>query len=127
MIVPLVQPSKNVEDKVAVGDGVAKVGQGVGHALHLAIVDAHWEVVLDKVAKRSVEVKCAHFIVVDELVLNRKLDLARGDVMLLGNVLKLANDRAENPGEDDDLHALPGRIIDGRSIREDVVGEFIVL
>jgi hypothetical protein len=41
MIIPLVQPSKNVEDKVAVGDGVAEVGQGVSHALHLVIVDAH--------------------------------------------------------------------------------------
>jgi hypothetical protein len=41
MIVSLVQPLKNIEEEVAVGDDAAKVGQVVGHALHLATVVVH--------------------------------------------------------------------------------------
>jgi hypothetical protein len=41
MIVPLVQSPKNVKDEVVDRDGAAKVGQGVGHALHLATIVAH--------------------------------------------------------------------------------------
>jgi hypothetical protein len=41
MIVPLVQPPKNIEYEVAVGDIAAEVGQGVGHAPHLVIVVTH--------------------------------------------------------------------------------------
>jgi hypothetical protein len=45
--------------------------------------------------------------------------------MLLGDVLKLVGDRAEDLGEDDGLHAIPGRVVDRRSVREDVVSEFV--
>jgi hypothetical protein len=55
-----------------------------------------------------------HFTVADELVLDLALDLVQGDAVLLGDVLKLAGDRADDPGEDDTLHAFPGRVIDGR-------------
>jgi hypothetical protein len=41
MIVSHVQPLKNVEDEVVVGDGAVEVDKGVGHTLHLAIVAAH--------------------------------------------------------------------------------------
>jgi hypothetical protein len=40
-------------------------------------------------------------------VLEREPDLVRDDVALLADVLKLVDDRAEDPGDDDPLHALP--------------------
>jgi hypothetical protein len=60
-------------------------------------------------------------------VLNRAPDLVRGDILLLGDVLELTGDHADDLGEDDSLHVVPGRVIDGRSIGEDVVGKFVVL
>jgi hypothetical protein len=75
VIIPLVQPLKNVDDETAVGDGVVEVGQGVSHALHLETIVAHREVALDKVAKRGIEVKHTCFTVVDELMLKRAPDL----------------------------------------------------
>jgi hypothetical protein len=68
------------------------------------------------------------FTVVDELVLVHAPDLVRGDVMILGDVLKLTGDCAEDAGEDDGgLHAIPYMVIDGRSIREGMVDEFVAL
>jgi hypothetical protein len=70
---------------------------------------------------------CAHLAVADELVLEGEPDLVRDDIMLFGNVLKLAVDRAENAGEEDTLHVLPRRVVDGRGIRENVASEVITL
>jgi hypothetical protein len=56
MIVPLVQPLKNVEDEAAVKDNAYGVSHGVGHALHLATIVAHQEVALHKVTKCGIEV-----------------------------------------------------------------------
>jgi hypothetical protein len=129
MIIPFVQPVKNIEDEVTIGDDTTKVGQGVGHAPHLLTVVAHHEVALDEfeVAEHGVKVKHVCFAVADELVLDCAPDLVHRDAVLLCDVLKLANDRVEDLGEDDGLHAIPGRVVDGRSIREDVVSEFIAL
>jgi hypothetical protein len=41
MIVPLVQPLKNIEDEIAVEDYAAEVIHGVGHALHLETIVTH--------------------------------------------------------------------------------------
>jgi hypothetical protein len=123
MIVPFIQPLKNIEDEVAIRDSTAEVG----HAFHLVTVVTHREVTLDKVLERGIEVKRAHFTVADELVLDHAPDLVRSDVVLLGDVLKLIDDRGEDPGEDIGLHAIPGRVIDGRSAGEDVVDEFVAL
>jgi hypothetical protein len=41
MIVPLVQPSKDIEDKVAAGEHSVEVAKGVGHPIHLATVVTH--------------------------------------------------------------------------------------
>jgi hypothetical protein len=111
----------------SMGEAGAEVGQGVGHALHLATVVTHREVTLDEIAEHGIEVKRVHFVVADELVLYHALALARSDAVLLGDVLKLTSDRAEDPRLDDNLHAIPGRVIDGRSVGEDVVDEFVVL
>jgi hypothetical protein len=127
MIILLVQHPKTVKDEVMIGDGAVKVSQGVGHALHLATVLAHQEVALDEVVEHGIKVKHACFIVANELVLHHASDLACGDAMLLGDVLKLAVDRDEDPREDDGFHAIPGRVIDERSVREDMVDEFIAL
>jgi hypothetical protein len=67
------------------------------------------------------------FTIPDELVLDRALDLAHGDVVLLGDVLKFTGDHDKDPGEDDNLHAVSGRVVDGRSMGVDVVGEFVAL
>jgi hypothetical protein len=47
--------------------------------------------------EHGVEVKRACFTVADELVLDHTSDLACGDFVLLGDVLKLAGDRAKDP------------------------------
>jgi hypothetical protein len=47
--------------------------------------------------------------------------------MLLCDVMKLTDDRDVDLGDDDTLHVLPGRVIDGRGIRENVVSEVIAL
>jgi hypothetical protein len=127
MIVPVVQPSKNIEDEVAVGDDAAEVNQGVGHALHLATVVAHREVALDEVAEHGVEVNHVCLVVADELVLDHAPDLALGDTVLIGNIHKLIGDRAKDPREDDTLHALTGRVTDVRGIIGDMFNEVLVL
>jgi hypothetical protein len=53
--------------------------------------------------------------------------LACGNTTLLGDFLKLTNDCAEDTREDDTLHMLPRRVVDGKSIRENVVGKVIAL
>jgi hypothetical protein len=53
--------------------------------------------------------------------------LAHSDAALLGNVLKLTDDRTEDPENDDALNALPSWVIDGRGIGENVVGEVAAL
>jgi hypothetical protein len=88
---------------------------------------AQREVALDEVVERGVKVKHTHFTIANELVLDRAPNLVHGDVVLLGDVLKLIADRAEDPGEDDGFHVIPGRVVDGRSVGEDVVSEFIAL
>jgi hypothetical protein len=80
----------------------SEVDQGVGHALHLATVVTHREVTLHEVVEHSVEVKHACFAIADELVLDHVPDLARGDPVLFGDVLKLTGDHA-NPREDNTL------------------------
>jgi hypothetical protein len=64
-------------------------------------------------------VKRTLFIVTDELMLS--------GVVLLGDVLKLTGDRAKDPGEDDGLYAIPGKVVYERGIGEDVVGMFVAL
>jgi hypothetical protein len=66
--------------------------------------------------EHGIEVKCTHFTVADELVLDRVPDLACDYVVLLGDVPKHTDDCVEDLGEDDCLHAIPGRVIDGRSV-----------
>jgi hypothetical protein len=117
MIIPL----------VAVGDSVVEVGQGVDHVLHLVIAVTHREVTLDEVAECGIKVKRARFAIANEQVLDRAPDLARGDVVLLNDVLKFTGDHVEDSGEDDSLCAIPGRVVDGWSVGEDVVGEFVAL
>jgi hypothetical protein len=48
-------------------------------------------------------------------------------IMLLGNVLKLAGNHAKDSGGDDALHVIPGRVIDGKGIGENVVDEVVAL
>jgi hypothetical protein len=60
MIVPLVQPLKNIKGEVAVRDGLAEDGQGVGQALHLATIVNHREVTMNEVTECGIEVKSEH-------------------------------------------------------------------
>jgi hypothetical protein len=64
----LVQPPKNVEDKDAVFNGRAGVGETVGHSLELAAVLKHREVALNKVTKDSVKMKSTLLTVAEKLV-----------------------------------------------------------
>jgi hypothetical protein len=87
MIVPLVQPSKNVEDKIAIGDHTNEIVKGVNHAHHLATLVTHREVTLDEVAEHGIKVKHTHLAIADELVLEHEPDLAHANTALLGDVL----------------------------------------
>jgi hypothetical protein len=49
------------------------------------------------------------------------------DVALLSDVLKLTGDRTKDPGDDDTLHALPSRVVDGTDIGENVVGKVVAI
>jgi hypothetical protein len=51
--------------------------------------------------ERGIEVKHTRFAIADELVLDRVPNLARVNVVLLGDVLKLTGDRAEDLVEDE--------------------------
>jgi hypothetical protein len=77
--------------------------------------------------KHGVEVKHTRFTVANELVLECEPDLAHGDAVLLGDVLKHIGDHAEDPEDDDALHALLSRDVDRRGIKENVVGEYVAL
>jgi hypothetical protein len=90
-------------------------------------VVAHREVALDEVVEHGVDIKHVCLAVADELVLEHEPDLACGDVVLLGDVLTLTGDRAEDLGDDDALHTLLSKDIDDKGIRENVVGEVIAL
>jgi hypothetical protein len=71
--------------------------------------------------------KRARLAVADELVLEREPDLARGDAVLLGNVLKLTTDHTEDSRDDGAFHVLPSRVVDKRGIKKNIVGEVVVL
>jgi hypothetical protein len=90
---------KDVEDEVVVRDHTADVVEGVSHSLYLVTVVTHREVTLDEVAERGVEVKCVHFAVVDEQVLEHEPNLVCGDTAHLGDILKLAGYRVEDLGD----------------------------
>jgi hypothetical protein len=75
----------------------------------------------------GIEMKHVCFVVATELVLDRVPDLVCSDIMLLGDIRKLVGDRARDLGEDNGLHAVPGRVVDGRCVGEDAVGEFVAL
>jgi hypothetical protein len=70
--------------------------------------------------------KGTRFTLAYELVLERVLYLAHCDITLVGDVLKVASDHAKDPRDDDALHVLPSRVIDGRGIRESMVSKVIV-
>jgi hypothetical protein len=78
-------------------------------------VVAHQEVALDKVV--DIKVKHAFFTIVDELELDCAVDLVCGDAVLLGDVLKLTDDHAEDLGEGDGLHAIPADVACRRRIQ----------
>jgi hypothetical protein len=108
MIVLLDQPSKNIGDEDVIRDLIA-------------------EVTVVEVAERGIEVKCTCFTITDELVLEHAPNLARGDTTLLVDAPKLAGDHVEDLGDDNALHALPSRVVDGRGIEENVVSQIIAL
>jgi hypothetical protein len=78
--------------------------EGVGHALHLAVVVVHVEVALDEGPKRNVEVESAGLAIADELLLDGKPSLMNGVAELMDDVLELDGERAEEPGENDVVH-----------------------
>jgi hypothetical protein len=125
MIIPLVQPSKDIDDEFVVKDHIAQVTEGVSHVVHPTTVVAHREITLDEVVECGAKMKCMCLGVADQLVVERELDLACGGTTLLGDVLKLTDDRVVDPGDDDALHELPLRVVDRRGIRGNVAGKVV--
>lgn len=93
---PLVEAAKNVEDEVAVTDGLAKITEAIGHALHTAAVFVGAEITLHERAKLDVEEKGAGLSIADELLLKAEPNGASS-----GRAVLPFHDHLEQIGSDD--------------------------
>jgi hypothetical protein len=69
------EATQKVQYKGTVGNGLAEVVERVRHALHLAVVLAHGEVLLREQVELRVEVECPSLSVPEELLLEGKSSL----------------------------------------------------
>jgi hypothetical protein len=84
---PFIEAPQDVEHQSAVLDRLAEVGQGIGHAFHLAAVVVDGESTLTEGAKLGVEEHGARFAVVEELLLKTEPGLSgSGGVVLVDDV-----------------------------------------
>jgi len=125
--VPLVQAPKDIEDESAVMDHFTEVPELIRHGLHLGAVFADGEVALGEDAELGIELEGAEFAVAEKLRLDAKPGRARRAAAGTHGLYELGGDGAEEPREDDGVHAAPCRDGGVRSIAEDVGGEGIAL
>jgi hypothetical protein len=111
----LVQPPKDVEDEDPVFNGCAEVSQIIGHGIELAAVFIDREVTLNKSTKDSIKVKSTLPTVIEKLVLDGELEVARRATVFPDHLVKIRQDGVADPVEDDDVYPNPPRII-GRSV-----------
>jgi hypothetical protein len=107
-VVGVAEVVEDREDDAPVAHGAPEVGEGVGHALHLAAVVTHREVALPCGMERREDLRGTGIGVATELVLERLPDLAhvaRGTVGRTDGVLELRRDGPHEPGHDDGVEA----------------------
>jgi hypothetical protein len=105
----LVEAADHVQHQGAVGDGLAKIGEGVGHGLELPAVVGDGQITLAEVAELGVEVQCAGLSVPEKLRLDgepSRLSRATAPHHGLGEV---GGDGAVETGADDAVHPRPIR------------------
>jgi hypothetical protein len=83
----LVQSAQEVQHENAVDDIDAKVGEGVGEALHLLIVVVDAEAALNKAPEGGVDVEGSSFANAEEVVFRGQPGVASRVAMLPGDAL----------------------------------------
>jgi hypothetical protein len=117
-----IETPQNVQHQSSVLDGLAEVGKGIRHALHLAAVVIDGEGTLAKSAKLGVEEHGAGLAIVEELLFNPEPCCPGGEaVVLMDDVQEVGGDGVEEPREDDAVHARPHRIVGAGVVAEDVI------
>jgi hypothetical protein len=112
----------DVEHERVVRDGLAKVSECVGEALHLAAVDVDGEGALGECAELDVDEHGARRAVVEELLLEAKPgDMASDAVAVMDDVEQVGGDGVEEPGHHHAVHATPRGVGEARRIAEDMV------
>ena len=76
VVVPLVQAPQDFEDKGPIGYYLAKVAEGIGHALRLVALVIDEQITLDEDPKGNIKMKGACLLVARELLLDGRLCLA---------------------------------------------------
>ena len=127
MRVALVQAPKDIEDEGAVMNHFAEVAEEIRHGFHLGAVVADGEVALGEDAELGVELKGVKLAVAEELRLDAEPSRARRAAAGAHGLHELRGDGAEEPREDDDIHAAPSGDVEVCRVGEDMGGERIAL
>jgi hypothetical protein len=85
----------------------AKVGEGVGEALHLSTVVVDTEVILNEAPEGGIDVEGAVFMVVEKVVLQGQPGIVSHVDALPGDVLQVGGDGVVDPRFDDAVHLVP--------------------
>jgi hypothetical protein len=127
VLIPLVQPMKNVEDEGMIRHWLIEVAKGINHAVHLPTIFVHIHVTLNVGPEHDVEVESIGLMVTEELLLDGNPSLMICVAALLNNVMELDGEHTKESVEDDNVHhSLAGKSrISG--VRDDMVVEGVPL
>jgi hypothetical protein len=106
--------------------GCAVVSQIIGHGLELAAVLIDREVTQNKSTKGSIKVKSMLLTVTEKLVLDDEPEVTRRATAFPNHLVKICQDGAADPVEDNAVHPNPPRIF-GRSVVRDVLEQGVAL
>jgi hypothetical protein len=117
----LVQPAQDVQHESTISDINAKVGEGVGKALHLRTVVIDAEVALNKALEGGIDVEGVGFVVAEEVVLQCQLGIASYVATLPCHVLQVRGDGALDPQLNNTVHPIPSQNADVRGVQGHVI------
>jgi hypothetical protein len=106
---------------------LADVAEVVSHLLHLAAVVVDAQITLHEESKLGVEVKGVSLTVAEELLLEGNPELLSSVVAVASGLLEVNGDGVEQPQQDHAVHPTPMGVVEGRSVRGDMVVEGVVL
>jgi hypothetical protein len=107
-----------------IGHRLVEVTEGIDHVLHLPVVVV--QVILDESLERGVKVEGTCLMIAEEPLLDGNPSLRGRAVALTDDVLYLDDDCADELGEDNPDHPLPGKG-GGSDVCCDVVVECLLL